>query len=201
MNRHIRPGIGLQRKPLDLPPTRLAEILTVPVGSACSGCIPDKNTVLLMSATRRGDVAGGGWWWLSKYQAKAEDKRLWAMGGAWKRGWPLVARCGDRGGTEGGYLCAGRMVNFVGGVAGWPVLDGEHSILAVGMMLSSIKGGDLPEKGMDRCFRCRAGMRAWEGGRRQSWRHAGCRRGRHWGHCGPRGAEEGSGRAAGLGGA
>ena len=113
-------------------------------------------------------------------------------------GWPCA---GIREALKGGYLCAGRMVNFVGGVAGWPVLDGEHSILVVGMMLSSIKGGDLPEKGMDRCFRCRAGMRAWEGGRRQSWRHAGCRRGRHWGHCGPRGAEEGSGRAAGLGGA
>ena len=49
MDCYLRPGIGLQRKPLDLPPTRLAEILSVPVGSACSGCIPDKNTVLLMS--------------------------------------------------------------------------------------------------------------------------------------------------------
>ena len=50
MDHYLQPGIGLQRKPLDLPPTRLAEILTVPVGSARSGSIPDKNTVLLMGS-------------------------------------------------------------------------------------------------------------------------------------------------------
>ena len=48
MDRYLRPGIALQRKPLEVPPTRLAEILTVPVGSVCSGYILDKNTVLLM---------------------------------------------------------------------------------------------------------------------------------------------------------
>ena len=48
MDRYLRPSIGLQREPLDLPPTGLAGILSVPVGSARSGSIPDKNTVLLM---------------------------------------------------------------------------------------------------------------------------------------------------------
>ena len=49
MDRYLRPGIALQRKPLEVLPTRLAEILTVPVESVCSGYILDKNTVLLMA--------------------------------------------------------------------------------------------------------------------------------------------------------
>ena len=59
MDRYLRPGIGLQHEPLDLPPTGLAGILSVPVGSARSGSIPDKNTVLLMLvALAASDVIG-----------------------------------------------------------------------------------------------------------------------------------------------
>ena len=83
MDRHVRPGIGLQCEQLDLPPTGLAEILTVPVGSARSGSIPDKNTVLLMLllsratplACRRNEQEGIRKQDVDKWQRMAEKGR------------------------------------------------------------------------------------------------------------------------------